>query len=533
MTNSHDRICSLFRVGTVLATVGGLAVLPSLLAPPVLNAGPFEVSRTSRSTVRTELADRTRALLVGGGPAPDHNQIAIESNVRYLLKLLPAQADRTVLFADGDKQKETVLYEAAEKPLKPAEQLLALLLAEREDAHPAQLKFRKPSIPQIDGPSKKEAVTAAFDKLVAVATPGAPILLYFTGHGSRNKGRDLENNSYDLWNEGSLSVRELAAEIARVPASQPITLVMVQCYSGAFANLLFQDGDPSKPPVEREIAGFFAAIKERMAAGCTPEVDEAEYRDFTSYFFAALSGRDRVGRPVTGADFNRDGRVTMDEAYCYTLVNDASIDVPVCTSDIFVRKVVLTPDAKVFETPYSTVLSWTTPAQRAGLEQLSAKLKLNGENRAAGVYDQLFGPPQRRQKSPGAAAAQAFLDAKDEGRRLLFSRWPDLRDEKSTAYAAAKKEALQSLDRWIQDGKFKAVFDADNALYAAEEQSYKHEIEQARLIRFVRLYKSVVLAHQLRESGDSGLRKRFEKLVAAEGRRPSFLDSNDKAASLH
>ena len=55
-----------------------------------------------------------------------------------------------------------------------------------------------------------------------------------------------------------------------------------------------------------------------MAAGCTPEINEAEYQDFSSHFFAALTGRDRVGRAVTGADYNQDRRVSMDEAFaCY------------------------------------------------------------------------------------------------------------------------------------------------------------------------------------------------------------------------
>src|SRR5204863_528561 len=168
------------------------------------------------------------------------------------------------------------------------------------------------------------------------------------------------------------------------------TLVMVQCFSGAFGNVLFEGGDPAAAAVERKIAGFFAAPRERAAAGCTPEVDEAEYHDFTSYFFAALSGRDRVGRKVSGADYNRDGRVSMDEAFCYTLINDISIDVPVCTSDIFLRKAVTTPDPKVFEASYKDVLSWTTPAQRAALEQLSVKLKLDGDDRAHTVYQHLF-----------------------------------------------------------------------------------------------------------------------------------------------
>ena len=85
---------------------------------------------------------------------------------------------------------------------------------------------------------------------------------------------------------------------------------------------------PRAEPIERDFAGFFATVKERVAAGCTSAVNEEDYHDFTSYFFAALTGRDRVGRRVTGADYNGDGRVGMDEAYCYTLIHDNSIDVP-------------------------------------------------------------------------------------------------------------------------------------------------------------------------------------------------------------
>src|SRR5207247_9666955 len=109
-------------------------------------------------------------------------------------------------------------------------------------------------------------------------------------------------------------------------------------------------------------------VKEKMAAGCTPAVDERDYKDFSSYFFAALTGKDRVGRSVTGADFNHDGRVGMDEAFCYTLVHTATIDIPVCTSDVFVPRFITLPDSEIFKTPFTQVKEWATPAQRAALE---------------------------------------------------------------------------------------------------------------------------------------------------------------------
>src|SRR2546423_1334484 len=65
------------------------------------------------------------ALLVGGGPSQEHNQFAIESNVRYVLRLLPQNARHTILYASGDPKEKNVLYESEATPMKPGERLLA------------------------------------------------------------------------------------------------------------------------------------------------------------------------------------------------------------------------------------------------------------------------------------------------------------------------------------------------------------------------------------------------------------------------
>src|SRR5204863_6113158 len=110
--------------------------------------------------------------------------------------------------------------------------------------------------------AKREAVTDAFRQLRHSAS--GTILLYFTGHGSRARDGNLDNNDFDLWGEGErLSVRDLAAHIASLPPDVPVTLVMVQCFGGAFGNVIFAGGDPKAAPVGREIAGFFAATRER------------------------------------------------------------------------------------------------------------------------------------------------------------------------------------------------------------------------------------------------------------------------------
>ena len=68
-----------------------------------------------------------RVFIVGGGPDLQNNQVAIESNVRYVCKLLPKGTERTTLFADGDPDHATVLYEEDSRKLPVGERLLRLL----------------------------------------------------------------------------------------------------------------------------------------------------------------------------------------------------------------------------------------------------------------------------------------------------------------------------------------------------------------------------------------------------------------------
>lgn len=495
-----------------LAAVGAIL---SLALPAALHAD------NPKAENKAQFPD-LRVLVVSGGPQPQHNQVAIENNVRYFLKLLPDRLVRTVLFADGDRQRSTVLFEEPGKALSREEKIVALAVKGREAVHLTSQKYRPPSIPQLDGAAKKADVSASFEKVrQEYATNPRPLLLYFTGHGSQARNRDLENNVFDLWGE-TLSVRELAAQIAALPAEQSVTIVMVQCFSGAFGNLLFENGDPQGNPIGRDLAGFYATVKERVAAGCTPELDEKEYHDFTSYFFAALTGRDRVGRVVSGADYNHDGKVGMNEAFCYTLVNDVSIDIPVCTSDIFLRRFVKTPDDEVFKATYRQVLSWASPAQAAALEGLSRSLGYRGEARLQEAYQKFRSPGGNNGTNPAAAARRTFSTSREEVRKILLERYPILqttsRELQAPGYTDAYSEAIKWVASQSNDSRFKDLLDADAALDALDKGAYHRELDDSRLTRFVRLAKSIVLAHTLREGDDETLKRRFAQLIEAESR---------------
>jgi hypothetical protein len=385
-------------LGILLQTAGPAAGADLALAAPSGVAQPW------------------RTLIVAGGPSPDMNQVAIEGNARYLDRILDRRTPRRVLFADGKRDTETVAFQT------PGGR---------------RVRYRATQVPRLDGPNTGAGVAGVWSSFVA-PRPADPLLLYFTGHGIRNPRGDLDDNLYETWGGGGITVQQLARRIETLPVETPVVLVMVQCFSGAFANVIFEQGRPENEATPRDIAGFFAATADRPATGCTPEINEADYRDFTSYFFAALTGVSRTGARVTGADYDGNGWVGMDEAFAWALVEQETEDVPVSTSDAFLRKYVDKPDEETMNVRYSAILSWATPAQRAALEGMSLKLGLSGEQRLRLAYDAQFGPRRNRAESDTLRAHRLrFIRAAKSvvlGRTLadgndakLLARWQRLR----------------------------------------------------------------------------------------------------------
>lgn len=461
-----------------------------------------------------------RVLTVGGGPRPKMNQVAIESNVRYVDGLLPKDAPRTVLFADGSRQTPSVTFWEEGEPLPPAESVLRFLLGEDPDT--TTDRFRAPYLPVLSGPAKKATVAGALANLGASSSDS--LLLYFTGHGDRARSGDLDNNTFALWGEETLSVRDLAGELAKLPTGKPVVLVMVQCFAGAFGNVLFENGDPEAGSlVRRPLCGFFATTRERVAAGCTPEVDEQTYHDFTGYFFAALSGRDRLGRAVSPPDYDKNGTVGMNEAFAYALIEEPSIDVPVSTSDVFLRRYVpMADDAEVAAVPFADVRAMASPAQRAALDGISRKLEVNDKGdrlRTAltEVRERAAGPSRRARSAPRISRETRALAA--HWLNTLTSRFPGLAGKKAPAtYAAARKSALAYLtERPAVVEKLRA---AQNEVGKVTEARYADELRGALWLRLIRVAKSVVLEKRLRASGNAARIAQFDRLRKLESANP-------------
>jgi hypothetical protein len=283
--------------------------------------------------------------VLGGGGAPDYNEIAIEKNVLYFQRTLKAMnfdpGIAQIYFANGNDGRKTVRY------IDPK----------------GRERFKTPEIPGVLGEANwgdvQEALIQTTEK-----QPQKPLFFYFTGHGSHNL-EDENNNAMILWNERKVSVQRFASFLDELPETTPIVTVMVQCYSGAFANLIYQKGDPSAPIALQTRCGFFATIKQLPSVGCTPEVDEADYQDYSSSFFAGLSGIDRLGKPVASADYNRDGQVSFAEAHAFAKVDEKGADLPISTSEAWLRDRLSDDEqAEILAQPIATILQTARPEQK-------------------------------------------------------------------------------------------------------------------------------------------------------------------------
>ncbi len=292
---------------------------------------------------------------VAGGGAPSYNEIALEKNVLYFQRSLAKMGFDPILtnlfFANGNDGQATVRY-----------------LNQRE-----QEQFKPPDIPNLTGAANYGNTQGWFESLAKTDKP-CPAFFYFSGHGALNP-ENKNNNWLVMWEEAFVSVQDMAGWLEAIPPGQPFVTMMAQCYSGSFANLIYEKGDPDQPVALQSRCGFFATVASRPSVGCTPAVNEADYEDYSSSFFAGLTGRDRIGHPVASADYDQSGKVSYAEAHAFAKVDEETTDWPISTSEAWLQKQVSTTEVEgILAQPIQDWQAIARPEQQHVISAISEKL---------------------------------------------------------------------------------------------------------------------------------------------------------------
>ena len=260
--------------------------------------------------------------IVGGGPDVFRSQVQIERNVLWAVEsmaALPGEREVKIFFTDGEDPGPDV-----HEWLPSTDEAASVLpLARVFDSYWTNgLSYRSHRIPGVAGTTEAESLAAALGDGLGALRPDAGGWFLFIGHGTRSEDLD---NSIELWNRSRLRVSDVQRLFDLAPPEARLRFLFTQCYSGAFARL-------AAPGTNR--CGFLAESADDESEGCSAAVEKRDYEDYSTYFFAALTGLPRNHAGLDGLiDRNADGVVTPLEAHFHVLSSAYSADIPRSTSE--------------------------------------------------------------------------------------------------------------------------------------------------------------------------------------------------------
>jgi len=550
-------------VGVATFAFPGLACPPD--GEPIDKVAPLEKvekqEETAEATNKPKMLNGLRILIAGGGYSPSGNQISLESNVKYFRKVMGildlGKAETRTLFADGRDKGRDLQYADPAFRIPETNGILAELVGStRGLGH----QYRSNEL-NADGSALLADLDKWFDS--TSKNPGKEALIYFTGHGGKGDKKTPDNTTAHLWSGQKIKVRDFVKRLDKLPKNMPVTLVMVQCYSGGFTNVIFKEGDPKKGMSDHARAGFFATVQDRVAAGCTPDIREKNYKEYSTSFWEALCGESRVGDPVDKPDFDGDGRTSYAEAHAHVILTSDTIDIPIKTSGAFLRKFSKSsqPKAKkpekksdsnatvtkaceegekpkeeteakkedgkeskedwlTVESHFDKILKVASPIDRAVLEGLSKQLGLKGENRAKSARDLT-----KKLEDGRKAFAEKKKKPDEERKRIktklsgqIRKRWPEVSNpyHPTVSKLLRAKGSKELLDLVGKDGEWEKYKKAKSESAGYEKKRFDLERKKVKCMRFQRVLENIVLEANLPLVADEKTLTRYKELCELE-----------------
>lgn len=475
-------------------------------------------------TINSARADQ--AILIGGGYNINGSQGQIELNVNWVQQVLKkANLPVITFFTDGDDPAPDVHYLQQEGTDEPAEALdelakqLEPLARLFENQTINRQRYRNHIIPDVAGSTQADLLEDALTDILNSA-PDDPTLIVYNGHG-RQSSSTTDKVTMELWNDTQMTAAQLHSILET--SNAPSRFIFTQCYSGGFHRLAYKNPESGLALSNANRCGFTAESAYRLSEGCSASIDSNDYRDYTTFFFAALNGYDRNGEilPVN-TDINGDGEVSLREAHLYTLENAHSTDLSRSTSEDYLSS---------WQPWY---LKWS--AGKAGLPNNEyAKLfrDLAGKH---GIP--LSGNPAKniraKMKSHVAATndlvtryneiADDFYDIQQDLIYEAKSRWPALIGPYTAAFQSlvASGEILD-VAQWVEEQpSYKQLLDLQleseniaNSLLDAE----RNITQMQKLLEFRKLAK---IKNQIYQHGSQREIRDYESLVSCEDQPLNF-----------
>ena len=542
----------------ILIFISLLSIQFQKVFPSEVTENKIEHSLLTKAGKTTQNSSANCNILIwGGGYSPSGNQVSLESNVRYFLRVRDKMGltgfQTRILFADGSDNARDIQFRDPKFLVPETNLLLAEMFGSTRGIYN---QYRNNNL-EANGSSSIGELDKWFND-VNCSPSDSLNMIYFTGHGGKGDKKEPFNTTAHLWNNQKVKVSDLAKKLDLLPMSQSVILIMVQCYSGGFANFIFKDGNPKKELHQQPRAGFFATTHDRVAAGCTPDIREANYQEYSTKFWEALCGESRVGNQITKPDFNGDGRTSLSEAHAYVIINSKTIDIPIKTSDIFLRKyseLNSTSDRKgsfnrskkeniksedqilsstidsnrssvdeklplMITSPISKILRYASHESNATIRALSEKLVLEDEKRFEQTnrkIDELKKKREELAKTKKQKEGQC-KDLKNKIKERLRVQWPELANIHHPIVDQLKKDVLpiKLLSLANKNNQWQNFKGLKKEISSIENQRFLIEKNQVLAMRLKNEIENVVLEQNLLKSKRVQVIERFLQLKSLE-----------------
>lgn len=454
--------------------------------------------------------------IIGGGPFPQSSQAQIEFNVNWVIQVLnsrPGTRQLHTYYTNGTAPgKDVVLWQ----PPKESRETLQPLARVFNGVNANGESYRSHRIPHVIGGTETAVLKPSLEKEFSELRPGDRALLIYNGHGLQDSG-DAAGNTLRLWNNTRFSVRELDQIMNRIDPSVPVRFVFTQCFSGGFERLVHPHAKDALELGEANRCGFFAEAADREAEGCSASIRIGDYRDYSTFFFAALQGRTRTGEIIdANPDRDGDGKVSLYEAHLFALSQAHNADLPRSTSEMFLER---------WQPWY---LRWTdTGAEPDNVYGKMARevARKNGLPEADSVLIREM--KTRRQTLTAAMASledeQAGLDRaigalQKEIRKDVTLRWPESGSPYTLNFVNfLKKDLGAAQDFILAHSQYAELVSKQDRRAALDEEVLHVDRDITQLDKILRLRTLARLQSQFERHASAREREWYGRLISCEG----------------
>lgn len=277
--------------------------------------------------------------IIGGGPDKENSQIQIERNVKWASEIIKNKSENSILkifYSDGDDPTPDVINFLDRNSAGNDKYLLDMVFG-GAGAQPTE--YINHSILDHSGSTHPDNLIPALKNDFSKLKENDSALILYNGHGWGNSSGDHGLNTLRLWTEQGFTVYDLEKLFNNINEKTPTRFILTQCFSGGFSRVIHPEAKGDTMDLKGNRCGFMAESATREAEGCSASLKVGEYRDYTTYMFAALDRKTRLGNTLAyDPDINQDKKISLREAHLYSLANAYSTDLSRSTSEYYLEK---------------------------------------------------------------------------------------------------------------------------------------------------------------------------------------------------